>query len=40
MYKSTDWITLRPMFFIESISKGSKIDNHLNILQEIKAKYF
>ena len=40
MYKSTMWINLRPMCFTEKISKGSKFDNHLYLLQEIEAKYF
>ena len=40
MNKSTYWINLRPMYLSENSSKGSKIDNHLYLLQEIKAKYF
>ena len=40
MYKCTNWINLRPMYFNEKISKGSKTDYHLYLLQEIKAKYF
>ena len=28
-FKSTIWIILRPMFSIENISKGAKIDNGL-----------
>ena len=37
---SSHWINLRPMFHNENSSKGSKIDNHSCLLQEIKAKYF
>ena len=40
MNKSTYWIKLRPMYLSETSSKGSKIYNHLYLLQEIKAKYF
>ena len=40
MYKSINWIILRPMDFNENISKGSKIDTHPYLLQEMKAKYF
>ena len=40
MNKSTYWINLRPMNSIENSSKGSRIDNHLHLLKEIKAKYF
>ena len=40
MFKSTYWIKLRPMYWREIISKGSKIDHHLYIFQEIKATYF
>ena len=40
MYKSTNWINIRPMYFSENSSKGDKIDNRLYLLQEIKAKYF
>jgi len=38
--KSTIWITLRPMYINENSSKGSKINQHLYLLQQIKAKYF
>ena len=40
LYKYTKWINLRPMFIKENISKGSKVDNRLYLMQEIKAKYF
>ena len=40
LYKYTNWINLRPMYSKDKISKGSKIDYHLHLLQEIKAKYF
>ena len=36
----TNWINLRPMYMKENISKGSKINHHLYLLQEVKAKYF
>ena len=34
------WINLRPMYCSENISKGDKIDYHLYLCQEVKAKYF
>ena len=40
MFKSTFWTNLRPMYFREKISKGSEIDHHLYLLQEIKASFF
>ena len=40
LYNYTNWINLRPMYIKDNISKGSKIDNRLYLLQEIKAKYF
>ena len=40
MNKCFNWINLRPMYCSENISKGSKIDNRLYLMQEIKAKYF
>ena len=40
MFKSSHWISLRPMFYNENTSKGSKIDNRLYLLQEVKAKCF
>ena len=38
--KYTNWINNRPMYIKDNISKGSKIDNRLYLMQEIKAKYF
>ena len=38
--KNTNWIKLRPMYIKDNISKGSKINHHLYLLQEVKAKYF
>ena len=40
MFKSSHWINLRPMFYNKNSSKGSNIDNHLCLLQEINEKYF
>ena len=40
MKKSFNWINLRPMYSNENNSKNNKIDNHLYLCQEIKAKYF
>ena len=40
LYKYTNWINLRPMYIKDKISKDSKIDNRLYLMQEIKAKYF
>ena len=40
MKKCFNWINLRPMYCSENISKGDKIDYHLYLLQEAKAKYF
>ena len=40
MNKSTYWIKRRPMFSTENNLKGCKIDYHLYLLQEVKAKYF
>ena len=31
---------LRPMYVKDNIIKGDKIDYHLYLLQEVKAKYF
>ena len=39
MYKFTNWINLRPMYIKDFISKGSKIDHRLYLMQEVKAKY-
>ena len=38
--KYTNWVNIRPMYIKDNISKGSKIDNRLYLLQQIKAKYF
>ena len=38
--KYTNWINIRPMYIKDNISKGSKIDYRLYLMQEIKAKYF
>ena len=40
MKKCFNWINLRPMYCSENISKGSKINHYLYLLQEVKAKYF
>ena len=40
LYNFTNWINLRPMYIKDNISKVSKIDYHLYLLQEVKAKYF
>ena len=40
MFKSSQWNNLITMFYNENCSKGSKIDIHLYILQEVEAKYF
>ena len=40
LYNVTNWINLRPMYIKDNISKGSKIDNRLYLMQEIKAKFF
>ena len=34
------WINLRPMYVKDNIIKGDKIDYHLYLLQEVKAKIF
>ena len=38
--KNFNWVNLRPMYCSENISKGSKIDNRLYLLQQIKAYQF
>ena len=38
--KCFNWINLRPMYIKDNIVKGDKIDYHLYLLQEVKAKYF
>ena len=40
LYKSTNWINLKPMYLKVNNIKGSKIDHHLYLLQEVKAKVF
>ena len=40
MYKSINWINLRPMYGKDNINKGDKIDMSLYLLQEIKGNYF
>ena len=40
MFKVSHWINLRPLFYNKNSSKGSKIDNRLYLLQEVKAKIF
>ena len=40
MKKCFNWINLRPMYSNENNSKNVKIDYHLYLLQEVKAKYF
>ena len=40
LYKSTNWINLRPMYMKDNLNKCDKIDHRLYLLQQIKAKYF
>ena len=40
MYKSTNWINLRPVYIKDKKNKGDRIDYHLYLLQEVKAKLF
>ena len=40
MYKSTNWINLRPMYVKDNIIKCDKIDYRIYLLQEVKARYF
>ena len=40
LYKSINWVNIRPMYIKDNISKGSKIDHRLYLLQQIKANYF
>ena len=40
MKKCFNWINLRPMYSVENNSKKDKIDYHLYLLQEVKAKHF
>ena len=39
MFKSSNWINLRPMVYNKISSKGSETDNHLYLIQEVKAKF-
>ena len=38
MYKSTNWINLRPMYVKDNIIKGDKIGNRLYLMQKMKVK--
>ena len=38
--KCFNWINLRPMYSKENNSRNDKIDRHLYLCQEVKAKYF
>ena len=40
LYKSTNWVNIRPMYIRDKIIKIGKIDNRLYLMQEVKAKYF
>ena len=40
MKKCFNWVNVRPMSSIENNSEQAKIDYHLYLLQEVKAKYF
>ena len=40
MKKCFNWVNLRPMYSNKNISKSSKIDNRLYLMQEVKAKFF
>ena len=40
MKKCFNWILVRPMYSNINISKGSKIDNRLYLMQELKANFF
>ena len=40
MYKSTNWINLRPMYVKDNIIKSDRVDYHLYLLKEEKAKKF
>ena len=40
LYKSTNWVNLRPMYMKYNIIKGDKIDMRLYLLQEIKGNFF
>ena len=38
--KYTNWVNFRPMYINDNIIKSDKINHHLYLLQEVKAKYF
>ena len=40
LLKYTNWLNIRPMYIRDNIIKSDKIDYHLYLLQEVKAKYF
>ena len=40
LLKYTNWLNIRPMFIRDNIIKSDKIDNHVYLMQEVKAKYF
>ena len=40
MMKCFSWINLRAMYSSENIPKKDKVNHHLYLLYEIKAKYF
>ena len=40
MKRCFNWINLRLMYVKDTIIKGDKMDFHLYLLQEVKAKYF
>ena len=40
LIKYTNWLNIRPMYIRDNIIKGGKINQHLYLLQEVKAKYF
>ena len=40
IYKSTNWIILRPIYVKNNFIKGDKIDHRLYLMQEIKAYQF
>ena len=40
LIKYTNWHNITPMYIRDNIIKGGKINQHLCLLQEVKAKYF
>ena len=40
LIKYTNWFNIRPMYIKDNIIKGRKINQHLCLLQEVKAKHF